>query len=137
MDLHEAYRAEILQLIRTLGLDGHFRILGARKTVADVIRLCDILVNASLTEGLPTVVLEAMACARPVVATNVGGVPECVVDGVTGILVPPGDVEALAAAILRLVEDRGLAACMGLAGRERALEVVGPEALGTQLRALL
>jgi glycosyltransferase involved in cell wall biosynthesis len=60
-----------------------------------------------------------MACSRPVVATRVGGIPEVVIDGETGLLVPPRDPEALAAAIVRLVRDRGLREKMGAAGRAR------------------
>src|SRR5205823_5255694 len=80
--------------------------LGFRSDVADVLRAADIVVLPSLDEGLPLAVLEAMACAKPVVATPVGGVPEAVVDEVTGILVPPSDSESLAAAMLRLLQDR-------------------------------
>ena len=74
---------------------------------------------SSVTEGLGTSLLDAMACARPVVATSVGGIPEVVVDGETGFLVPPRDPGALAAAIGRLVSDRGLREKMGAAGRAR------------------
>ena len=79
----------------------------------------DVFVMSSVTEGLGTSLLDAMACARPVVATSVGGIPEVVVDGETGLLVPPRDPEALAAAIARLISDRGLREKMGAAGLER------------------
>jgi glycosyltransferase involved in cell wall biosynthesis len=70
---------------------------------------------------MPLVVLEAMAQARPVVATAVGGTPELVVDGETGMLVPPGNVDALADALRALLDDPARAARMGEAGRERVL----------------
>jgi Glycosyl transferases group 1 len=73
----------------------------------------------SLAEGLPLAILEAMACARAVVATPVGGVPEAVVDGTTGLLVPPRDPDTLAAAVTRLVRDRDLARRTGAEGRRR------------------
>jgi hypothetical protein len=73
----------------------------------------------SLAEGLPMAILEAMACARPVVATSVGGTPEAVLDGVTGLLVPVNDAEALGAAVIRLLRDPQLARSMGEAGRRR------------------
>ena len=79
----------------------------------------DVFVMSSVTEGLGTSLLDAMACARPVVATSVGGIPEVVVDGETGLLVPPRDPEALGAAIARLISDRGLREKMGAAGLER------------------
>jgi glycosyltransferase involved in cell wall biosynthesis len=79
----------------------------------------DVFVLPSLSEGLPTVVCEAMNCGRPVVATAVDGTPEIVRDGETGLLVPPSDATALAAALARLVDDPALAARMGA----RALEI--------------
>ena len=85
-----------------------------------------VAVLASASEGMPNAVLEAMAAARPVVATAVGGVPELVLDGVTGCLVAPGDDAALGAAIGRILKDPALAAAMGQAGRRHALRDHGP-----------
>jgi glycosyltransferase involved in cell wall biosynthesis len=79
----------------------------------------DLLLHASVAEGIPNVVLEAMACAVPVVATNVGGVTEVVTDGVEGYVVEPRDPEQLAHALLRLARDPAMRARMGLAGRTR------------------
>jgi len=73
----------------------------------------DLFVLPSLSEGLPTVVCEAMNCGVPVVATAVDGTPEIVRDGETGILVPPGDAPALAAALARILDDPALAERMG------------------------
>ena len=88
--------------------------------VHDRIARLDILVHASVTgEPFGQVLIEGMAAGKPVVATNGGGVPEIVVDGVTGILVPMGDSSAMAAAIERLLGDPPLAARMGAAGRDR------------------
>jgi glycosyltransferase involved in cell wall biosynthesis len=78
------------------------------------------LVLPSFSEGLGRVVLEAMACGRPVVATQVGGIPELVLDQVTGILVPPGDVNQLADALLSVLKDPKAAEAMGGRGRDRA-----------------
>ena len=73
-----------------------------------------------MTEGLGTSVLDAMACGRAVVATRAGGIPESVVDGETGLLVPTRDPAALAAAIVRMLRDRSWRQALGRAGRARA-----------------
>ena len=85
------------------------------------------LVLPSLSEGLGRVVLEAMACGRPVVATHVGGIPELVLDGITGILVAPGDADRLAEAILNVLKDRAAAEAMGKQGQERARTLFSEE----------
>ena len=81
-----------------------------------------MLALPSWTEGLPLVVLEAMARGRPVVATAVGGTPELVVDGETGLLVPPRDPERSPAALRRLLDDAELRRRLGEAGRRRVAE---------------
>jgi glycosyltransferase involved in cell wall biosynthesis len=107
-------------LIRELGLEDRAHLLGVRSDVPAVLRCADVFVQPSLSEGLPLAVLEAMAAARPVVATRVGGVPEAVIDGETGYVVDPGDPELLAEAIGKVLarSDRGEA--LGRAGWERA-----------------
>jgi glycosyltransferase involved in cell wall biosynthesis len=95
---------------------------GFHDDVPALLESLDVVALPSWTEGLPVVLLEAMAHARPVVATPVGGTPELVVDGETGLLVPPRDPEALAAALRRLLEDPDLARRLGEAGRERVAE---------------
>jgi glycosyltransferase involved in cell wall biosynthesis len=82
----------------------------------------DILVLSSQWEGLPNVVLEAMAAGKPVVATNVGACAEVVVNGETGWIVPPQNPPALAEAVLRLLKDPELAGTMGRRGRRRVEE---------------
>jgi glycosyltransferase involved in cell wall biosynthesis len=113
--LHEA----LVKQIAELGLEGRVHLLGQRADVPDVMASLDVFALTSTFEGLCLVVNEALALARPVVATPVGGVRQTVTDGETGLLVPVGDVSALAAAISRLLSDRDEARRLGEAGRER------------------
>jgi glycosyltransferase involved in cell wall biosynthesis len=106
--------------IRALGLDECVRLIGERSDVPALLAESDLFVLSSRSEGLPVSVLEAMAAELPVVASSVGGLAELVLDAETGILVPPGDTPALAAALGRLVEDRELRRRLGAAGRARA-----------------
>lgn len=101
---------------------GFIRWLGPVTDMAALLQEVHILALPSLTrEGLPKVILEAMACSRPVVATNIPGCREAVVNEGTGLLVPPRNPEALAQAIGRLIADPALRAHMGKAGRERVM----------------
>ena len=102
-------------------LGPRLRRLGYRADVADVLAASDIFTLPSHFEGLPMSVIEAMLTALPVVATNIKGPREQVVDGVTGYLVPPATVQPLAAALRRLVDDPALRRRLGEAGRARAL----------------
>jgi glycosyltransferase involved in cell wall biosynthesis len=109
---------------------------GYRDDVPALLAGCDVFCLPSTIEGLPLVVLEAMAQAKPVVATRVGGTPELVVDGETGVLVPPGDVAALAAALDSLLRDPELARRMGEAGRERVRAEFDADTLAARVLAL-
>ena len=105
-----------------LGLGGRVRFLGRRDDARDLLAACDAFVLPARREGLGVAALEAMAAARPVVASRVGGLAEAVVDGRTGILVEPGDARALADAIERLARDPALRARLGAAGPARVAE---------------
>jgi glycosyltransferase involved in cell wall biosynthesis len=98
---------------------GIVKVLGQRSEIADLIAASDAIGLSSIAECVPLSVLEAMALARPVVGTDVGGMREPVGHEQTGLLVPPNDSGALAGAIVRLARDRDLASAMGLAGRRR------------------
>ena len=98
-------------------------LAGFRPDVLALLRACDLIVLSSVTEGLGTSLLDAMAASRAVVATGAGGIPEVVVDGVTGLLVPPRNVERLAGAIIRLLTDASLRQQMGSSGFVRAREL--------------
>lgn len=108
---------------KELKLDRAVHFVGFKKDVADVNRSLDIIVHPSVhTEGLPYSLLEAMACAKATIGTPVAGIPEALIDGETGIIVPLRDAKALAQAIIRLGEDPQLRAKMGMAGRKRVEE---------------
>jgi len=104
------------------GLDGMVEFKGyvPHGEVINHLINCDLLVLPSLSEGSPKVLIEAMAAAKPVVATNVGGIPEIVKDGVNGLLVGPNDPSALAEALHKLLNDESLSIKLGIEGRRRA-----------------
>lgn len=114
---HGPQEANIRRLIGEHGLEGSFLLLGLKDNVPAVLKALDVFVLPSLEEALGTSILEAMAMERPVVATNVGGIPEVVRDGETGFLVPPMDPKALARGIIRVLEDKDIASDMGRKGR--------------------
>jgi glycosyltransferase involved in cell wall biosynthesis len=93
---------------------------GQRSDVYDIISACDVTAVPSLSEAFGRVIIEAMACGKPVVGSNVGGIPEIIEDGRTGILVQPKDEKALADALGSLISDRDLARSMGNSGKLRA-----------------
>ncbi len=110
-------REELRQLVAELGLERIVSFLGELRAVPEFLARGSLFVLPSRSEGVSLTLLEAMACGLPVVATRVGGTPEVVVDDETGILVPPSDPAALAAAILRVWRDPQRARLMGEAGR--------------------
>jgi sugar transferase (PEP-CTERM/EpsH1 system associated) len=112
-------RANLEGLARSLGLEEAVSFLGERRDVAEVLSTASAFVSSSTTEGVSLTLLEAMAVGLPVVATAVGGNPEVAVEGVTAFLVPPGDPEALASAIVANAGDPARAAEMGRAARAR------------------
>jgi len=112
-------RGELEAQARAAGLSEAAVFAGMRLNIPEILATLDVFALPSLWEGMPNVVLEAMAAGLPVVATAVGGTPEVVVNGVTGFLVPPRDPDALAKAIIRLLCDPDLRRRMGKAGRER------------------
>jgi glycosyltransferase involved in cell wall biosynthesis len=114
-----AYRVALVSLARDRGVADRVHFLGYRADADALLEQLDALVLPSWIEGLPISVLEAMAHAKPVIATPVGGTAELVVDGETGLLVPPRDPAALAEALRTLVDDPERARRLGLAGRDR------------------
>lgn len=113
-----AQRADLERRINAAGLDGQFALPGFRDDLDELLPNADVFVLPSFTEGLPNVVLEASAAGVPVVATAVGGTPEVVVAGETGLLVSAGNPQGLGAALAQVLADSELRRRMGRAGRE-------------------
>ena len=112
-------RGELSGQVKTLGLEKHVLFLGMRSDVPEIISCGDLFVLPSVNEGFGVVLLEAMAMRCPIVATNVGGVPEVVLDGETGVLVPLKDPVQLARGIIQLLKDTSLALKMAECGYQR------------------
>ncbi len=102
-----------------LGLERRIRLLGTRRDVGALMRASQLLLSTSRFEGLPNVMLEAQHFGLPVVATAVGGSAEAIEDGATGVLVPPGDVDAITRACLELLDDPERRRALGSAGEKR------------------
>lgn len=120
-------RERLEEKIRRAGLEGRVRLEGAldREEILRLLRRAEIFALSSHSEGLPMSVLEAMSCALPVAATRITGIPELVEEGRTGLLAPPGDAEAMAENLARLLADGDLRARMGRAGREKVIAGYG------------
>jgi glycosyltransferase involved in cell wall biosynthesis len=112
-------RSELTELIKQSNLERHVLLPGFRPDVLSLLKTFELFVMPSVTEGLGTSLLDAMACRRAIVASRVGGIPEVVAHGETGLLVPPKDPDALAGAIQRVLGDSDLAARLARAGRTR------------------
>jgi N-acetyl-alpha-D-glucosaminyl L-malate synthase BshA len=110
-------------LAATLGVAGDVTFLGERIDLTDVLCHSDVFLLTSETESFGLAALEAMACGVPVVAAAVGGLPEVITDGETGLLAPLADIDALTAQVSRLLDDEALRAKMARAARQRAVTV--------------
>ena len=123
--LHDALAAQIGQL----GLQDHALLLGEQSEVPALMEAADLVVLPSLREGLSNVVLEAMALGRAVLSTPVGGIPQAIDNGQHGVLVEPTDTDALARALLTLIDDPALRARLGHAAQHKVLEQYSPPAM--------
>jgi glycosyltransferase involved in cell wall biosynthesis len=131
-----AYRDLLEREADELGMRERVLFTGYRADAASLLRAFGVFALPSTTEGLPLVLLEAMAAGVPVVATPVGGVPELVRDGETGLLVPPGDAEALAAAIQRLLDEPDTARRLAANALAQVEERFSERAMGERVLAV-
>lgn len=113
-------RSQVEALVRSLGMTGFLMMMGQRSDVPRLLKGMDLLISTSSIEGMPNVLIEAMAAGLPVVATDVGGCREVLIDGETGYLVGIGDVAGLAARAVTILNDTSLRLSMGRAARARA-----------------
>ena len=118
-------RAPLERQVKDLRLEKHVLLPGFREDVLQLMKSADLFVMSSVTEGLGSTVLDAMAMRLAVVGTRAGGIPEAVVHGETGLLVPPGEPRELAGAIVRLLKDLALRQRMGAAGYARVADQFG------------
>ena len=112
--------AELSLLIQNMHLEKSFILMGHKQNVYDYLKRFDIFVLASKLEGLGTSVLDALSCGKAIVATNAGGIPEMIVDRVNGLLVPKQNPEALAKAIIQLIDDSELRVKLAIEAKESA-----------------
>lgn len=105
------------EMARRLGVENQVVFTGQRNDIHEILPVCDFFVLPTLTEALPTVLMEAMAAQKAIIASNVGGVPEMIQDGVNGKLLPPGDVPALVTACAQLASDLAMRNAWGTAGK--------------------
>jgi glycosyltransferase involved in cell wall biosynthesis len=134
--LEPDYFAELQGMVNDLKLTGRFHFAGGVTDLKDHLAEADVFVLPSRSEGFSNAIIEAMAASLPVVATNVGGNAEAVLDGVTGFIVPPQDSDVLATAIGRLLSDPARARQMGEAGKILAAEKFTTEAMMSQITSV-
>ncbi|HOE62464.1 MAG TPA: glycosyltransferase family 4 protein [Candidatus Sumerlaeota bacterium] len=121
---------ELHELAENLGIADKIIITGFRKDIPDILAALDLFILPSLSEGLGTAALEAGAAGLPIIASNVGGIPDIITDGKTGKLVSPADIDALAEAILFFYQNRDIARQYGEALREHVRNNFSEQALG-------
>jgi glycosyltransferase involved in cell wall biosynthesis len=136
-NVHRDYLDEIEALSRQLSVERALVWTGTRRDIPRLLAACDVVTQPSLDEELPLAILEAMAAGKPVVATTVGGVPECIVPGVSGALIPPRRPHLLAEEVTRLLGDSGLRQRIGAAARARVLECFSSQAVVAKVEAVL
>lgn len=116
-------RVELEDLAKVLNINNNVKFLGVRRDIPELLKIFDVFVLSSLSEATSVTLLEVMAAGVPIVATNVGGNPEIVLEGKTGLLVPRGDNKAMARALIKILNNPDKAKKMGFVGKERVDEL--------------
>ena len=129
------HRNYLENLADSLGIRSQVKFLGIRKDIPELLSCMDIVVLPSLFEGMPNAIMEAMACKKPVVTTNVGGVPELAVDGETAYLVPPREPKLMAEKVIELLKDENKRISFGQKGYERVKTIFSLENMVTSTEA--
>jgi glycosyltransferase involved in cell wall biosynthesis len=132
----DSFKEQLEQEIADMGMSDRVRILDYPGHIGDVWKAIDIHVHASLIDSLPNAIIESMSLGKPAVATSVGGIPEMVEHEKTGLIVPPGDPDALAQALLRLLREPEMAQRLGKAARNRYQKRYRPEVMTRKLESL-
>ena len=132
-----ALKPMLLQLAHDLDIADRLHIVGLRDEMPDCLREFALLVSTSHSEGTPLAIIEAQACGVPVVATHVGGVPEIVTMGETGVLVPPGQADAIAHVVVALLDRADERARLGRSGRQRMIDRFSITARNAEIAAML
>ncbi|HJR76038.1 MAG TPA: glycosyltransferase [Nitrospiraceae bacterium] len=127
-----ALEAQLIEQAKRLNIEDHVKFLGLRDDIQKLLALMDLFVLPSLSEGLSMSILEAMMAGKPIVATDVGGNPELIVNGESGFLVPSENSEALATSIVSLLKDAARATRFGENGRRRATLFFGHDRMVEQ-----
>ncbi len=128
--------SSLQRLIEESGLEGRVHLLGGRQNIPTYLKRFDVMVLPSLWEGLPYVLLEAAALAKPVVTTSIDGIMELIEDEKSGLLVPPGDPKKLAQAVIRMLRDRNLAARLGERFRDEVVQTYTLEKMVDRIQRL-
>jgi glycosyltransferase involved in cell wall biosynthesis len=124
-------RADLERRADTLRLNGAVAFLGLRRDVAEIMALCDVVVLPSLNEGMGRAAVEALAAGRPVIGSKISGIQDVIVDGETGLLIPPADTQALAQAIVRILTNPDVGIRMGQRGKDAVNRfAIGPMITG-------
>jgi L-malate glycosyltransferase len=134
--LEQLYFNELQSLVKKLDLEQRIQFLGGIRNLESQFSRADIFVLPSRSEGFSNAIVEAMAASLPVIATDVGGNAEAVVDGITGYIVAPEDPDALRTAIEKLLADPAMAMRMGVAGRSQIAERFTTEAMMSGIVAI-
>lgn len=128
---------ELLNLIKSLGIQDHVRLLGYRADIADFLDAADLFVLSSISEGLPISLLQAMGAGKAVISTRIGGVEDVITDGENGLLVPINDPQALAEAIISILDNQHIREDLAVKGRQKIIRYFSLEKMGQSYKKLL